>query len=68
VARRCRKCDRPLRDPRWRAVGLGPVCARRLGLRLVQARPSLMPVGPGRKVRAEDDGQLDLFDIEEGAA
>jgi len=28
---RCR-CGRPLRDPVSRARGLGPVCARRLGL------------------------------------
>lgn len=68
MTRRCRVCHRPLRSPRWRAVGLGPVCARRLGLRLVQPRPSLAPVTPARHVEVGED-QMALFDVdEEGAA
>lgn len=29
---RCNRCHRPMTDPRWCAVGLGRVCAARLGL------------------------------------
>lgn len=60
MTRRCRVCHRPLKAARWRQVGLGPVCARRLGLRLVTipARQTLVPV---RQVEVDDD-QLALFD------
>jgi len=68
VTRRCRVCNRRLTAPRWRQVGLGPVCARRLGLRLVQPRPALAPVQPVRRVEPGED-QLSLFEIaEKGAA
>jgi hypothetical protein len=55
-----------LKSPRWRQVGLGPVCARRLGLRLVAPRPTLVPAGPARHVEPDED-QLELFDLTEGA-
>jgi len=61
MPRRCRVCNRTLKSPRWRKVGLGPVCARRLGLRLVTPRPTLAPIGPARPVEPDDD-QLALFD------
>lgn len=61
MTRRCRVCHRPLTAPRWRLVGLGPVCARRLGLRLVQSRPTLASVRPVRRVEPDED-QLELFD------
>jgi hypothetical protein len=28
----CRRCKRPLRDARWRALGVGPKCAVWLGI------------------------------------
>lgn len=58
----CRKCHRPLRDPLWRARGIGRVCARRAGLtRSRQCKTvlvwTLRAVEPGV-------GQLALFEVE----
>jgi hypothetical protein len=67
MPRRCRVCNRKLTSPRWRLVGLGPVCARRLGLRLVHPASTAPPVAPVRHVEPGDD-QLSLFELEKGAA
>jgi hypothetical protein len=64
VHRRCRRCNRPIKNARWRAVGLGRKCALILGLRLVTPRPTLAPIGPARPVEPDDD-QLALFDPDE---
>jgi hypothetical protein len=67
MPRRCRVCNRKLRSPLWRAAGLGPVCARRLGLVVSrqaaapQARTSVILTDPG-------EDQMALFDLPEGAA
>lgn len=67
MPRRCRVCNRALKAARWRAVGLGPICARRLGLRLVAPRPTLVSTAPIRTEPVDD--QMTLFDIaEKGAA
>lgn len=29
---KCRRCDRPLKNPKWQAIGYGPVCARLLNI------------------------------------
>lgn len=63
-SKRCRVCLRPLRSPHWRAVGLGPICARRLGLRLVRSVAVVPVAGPVRRVEPDDD-QLALFNIDE---
>jgi hypothetical protein len=63
VPRRCRVCGRNLRNPLWRAAGLGPVCARRLGL-VPSRRVAVVPVRPPTAV-APGEGQLSLFDDEE---
>lgn len=36
----CVRCKRPLKNPRWQAIGYGPVCARRAGISVTRARPS----------------------------
>lgn len=64
MPRRCRVCNRALKSPRWRKVGLGPVCAKRLGLRLVQPRPTLVPQSPVRRSEGDED-QMVLFEIGE---
>jgi hypothetical protein len=66
MPRRCRVCGRKLRSPLWRAAGLGPVCARRLGL-IRTREPAAAPV---RVIAAPSgDNQLSLFEIDdEGAA
>lgn len=64
MPRRCRVCHRPLTSPQWRKVGLGPVCARRLGLRLVRSVSVIPVAAPARRVEPDDD-QLPLFDIDE---
>lgn len=61
MPRRCRRCNRPIKNARWRQVGLGRKCALILGLRLVQPRPSLAPIGPAKRAEPDDD-QLALFD------
>lgn len=67
MPRRCRVCNRPLTAPHWRKVGLGPVCARRLGLRMVASRPVLASAIPVRRIEPIE-AQMTLFDIPEGAA
>ncbi len=63
MPRRCRVCHRPLKQPQWRKVGLGPVCARRLGLRMVRT-VAVVPAAPMRRHDPDDD-QLALFDLSE---
>jgi hypothetical protein len=63
TSRRCRVCNRPLTSPQWRKVGLGPVCARRLGLRLIRT-VSVVPVAGSVRRFEPDDDQLLLFDLE----
>lgn len=64
MPRRCRRCNRPIKHPRWRAVGLGRKCALILGLRLVQPWPTLAPIGPAKRAEPDDD-QLALFETTE---
>jgi hypothetical protein len=64
VSRRCRACGRKLRDPLARARGVGPTCARRLGL-TPSRRCTTVLVPTTRTVPAGDVlGQLALFDLE----
>ncbi len=65
MTRRCRLCHRPLRDPLWRARGVGRECARRAGL-VVSRRCVTVLVWSARTAVA-GEGQLALFDVEEGA-
>lgn len=58
--RRCRVCFRVLRADPWRTVGVGPICARKLGL--LPARQPAAPVAPLRPA-APLEGQLDLFEL-----
>jgi len=63
VSRRCRVCGRNLRDPHARARGVGPTCARRLGL-TQSRRCTTVLVRSTRTVPAGVvDGQLELFDV-----
>lgn len=59
MTRRCRLCSRPLRDPLWRARGVGRFCARRAGLVASRRFPTVL-VRSARAVPGE--GQLSLFD------
>lgn len=66
MSRRCRLCSRPLRDPLWRARGVGRFCARRAGLVASRRFPTVL-VWSARAMPGE--GQLSLFDeIGEGGA
>jgi hypothetical protein len=68
MPRRCRVCNRALTSPQWRKVGLGPVCARRLGLRLVRSVIVIPAVARVRQVEP-DEFQMALFDLpQKGAA
>lgn len=62
MPRRCRVCNRALTSPRWRLVGLGPVCARRLGLRLTRPPHTAPSMAAARQVEP-DEAQLALFEI-----
>lgn len=64
VTARCNRCRRPLRDPVWVVVGLGPVCAARLGL--VRIRPPLAPAPPRAAAAVQQPSLLDLVDATEG--
>lgn len=61
---RCRECRRWVRDPVWVPVGIGRVCARKLGLVLV--KPRLVAASPAPARPAADGGpdQMELFELE----
>lgn len=40
---KCRACGRRLRNPKFVAVGIGPTCARKLGIQLPTAAPAPAP-------------------------
>lgn len=70
---RCRRCRRVLADPRWVPVGLGRVCAGRLGLVLAPKprvrRPRSNPVGEHQPVlfhlpQEEINGEIEDEDSE----
>lgn len=63
---KCRRCHRWVRDPVWVPVGMGRVCARRLGLVLVRPRlVAAVPV-PARPA-ADGEDQIPLFELPEVA-
>jgi hypothetical protein len=66
---RCNRCRRVLSDPRWCAVGLGRVCASRLGLVLAPKPRVRAPVRTGGGEVPVLDGwdELETNEINEGS-
>lgn len=62
----CRRCHRPLKAPFWVKAGLGPVCARKLGLTPArrQAPTTGAPANESKRVTEHAEGQLVLFEEE----
>jgi hypothetical protein len=62
---RCNRCRRVLSDPRWCAVGLGRVCASRLGLVLAPKPRVRSPVRTGGGGEPVLDGLTELMETDE---
>lgn len=45
---KCRVCNRPLKHPRHVQAGMGPVCARKLGLTFMRQPRRMKPEPPKR--------------------
>ncbi|GGN99871.1 hypothetical protein GCM10010112_94040 [Actinoplanes lobatus] len=56
-------CARKLRDPLARARGVGPTCARRLGLTQSRRCTTLLAASTRTVPAGLVDGQLELFDL-----
>lgn len=61
---KCRVCNRPLTNPRHLQAGLGPVCAKKLGVSFVRAprKPRLK-----KKIRRTQDCYAPPLPFEEAA-
>jgi hypothetical protein len=63
MTRRCRLCGRVLRDPLWRARGVGRYCARRAGL--VRSRQCVTVLVWSARAAEPGEGQMALFEFGE---